>query len=98
MIKPENNKEKFFYIQNGNWSSVVSARDRSSALKDSFRECLKDKDSHFISPIVTVLDIDQCTKDLVLEDALKFLPVFEAAEEAGEKDLSDSLKSIFRSE
>jgi hypothetical protein len=98
MIKPENNKEKFFYVQNGNWSAVVSATNRSSALKNAFNECLKDKDAHFISPIVTVLDIDRCARDLVLEDSLKFIPVFEAAEEAGEKDLAESLKSIFRSE
>jgi len=96
MIKPENDKEKFFYIQNGNWSSVVSAEDRSFALKKAFNECLKEKDAHFISPIVTVLDIDICTKELALEDALKFIPVFEAAEEAGEEDLSKSLRSIFR--
>ena len=98
IMEDEFKTKKYFYIVSGNWSTVVNADDRSSALKEAFRSLLKDKSDKSIAPVIACLNVDDTVKDLSLEDTLKFIPTAVAAYEIGKPRLAAAIKSLFSNE
>jgi hypothetical protein len=97
-MQNRNNREQHFYLSSGDWSTVVRADDRSSALKKGFEELLKDKMGRSISSVIICLNVDATVNDLSLEDSLKFIPTADAADEIGNSRLSAAIKSLFNDE
>jgi hypothetical protein len=91
-------KQKYFYLESGDWSTVVMADDRSSALKESFRRLLEEETDKNIGQVMICFDVGEAVRDLSLEDSLKFIPTVDAAEETGNSRLAAAIKSLFNDE
>jgi hypothetical protein len=76
ILKKSSGKQKFYMVSSGQWSVVVSAKSKSSALKDIFNDMKNNPDNYTgIGEVVCVMDIDKSMKDLTLQDSLKFTSV-----------------------
>lgn len=91
-------KQKYFYLESGDWSTVVMADDRSSALKESFRQLLEEESDKSIGQVMICLDVREAVRDLSLEETLKFIPTADAADETGNSRLAAAIKSLFNNE
>ena len=95
MIKTTDDKSKFFYLTSGNWSTVVNADDRSSALRVAFNELLDNKSEYCLGPVIICFDVDVAVRELSLEQSLKFVPTEDALEEIGEPRIALAIKTFF---
>lgn len=79
ITKTNKDTDEFFYISTGDWSSVIKADSRESALRVALREAINKPNVHgAIGEIIIVMSICEAMKDLTLENALKFIPMDQA--------------------
>ncbi len=94
-MKNSIDSSKYYYLTSGNWATVVNASDRSSALKEAFERILENTAKYQLGPVIICLNVEDAVKELSLEDALKFIPTADAADEMGNPKLAIAIKTLF---
>lgn len=94
MIKKVNDTNEFYLVSSGDWSTVVLAENKSSALEKVFKGLLNNpKEYGGVGKIVICMNIDQAINELTLEESLKFIPTEEAIGITGQVNIWDLIST-----
>jgi hypothetical protein len=96
IIKSANSPSSLFFVASGDWEIVVEADDKSSALAEALEACLANEGITSLSPILLCMDVSEAAAELSMENALKFIPTADAADELEDEQMADAIKAFFK--